>query len=136
MRQGLRWCTISARHCVDLHAAQPIVLNQNVFDGRQSTYPIGKITVSKFLAQGTAGAVASIDLGDIWLGDYFWNPASIDWVQQQRALILMHEAVHIIGKKKDTDFGITGGSRKLTEIIAEKCFPILKALKQLGNLTH
>jgi YD repeat-containing protein len=41
-----------------------------------------------------------------------------------------------IGKKKDTDFGITGGSRKLTEIIAEKCFPILKALKQLGNLTH
>jgi hypothetical protein len=36
--------------------------NVNVFDGRKSTYPLGKQTVSQFLAQGTAGAVAFTDV--------------------------------------------------------------------------
>ena len=107
--------------------------NVNVFDGRKSTYPLGKQTVSQFLAQGTAGAVAFTDVQLTFLGNYFWNPTSIDSMPQQRALILLHESVHQFGGKGDNSFG---GSAKLSEIIAEKCFPALKALKKLGNLTH
>jgi hypothetical protein len=107
--------------------------NVNVFDGRKSTYPMGKQTVSQFLAQGTAGAVAFTDVQLTFLGNYFWNPTSIDSMPQQRALMLLHESVHEFGGKTDDSFG---GSAKLSEIIAEKCFPALKALKKLGSLTH
>ena len=110
--------------------------NLNVYDGRKSTYPVGKQTVSQFLAQGTAGAVAFTDVQLTFLGNYFWNPTSIDNMPQQRALILLHESVHEFGHKTDQDFGMTDGSRKLSEKIAEKCFPILKTLKRLGSLTQ
>jgi len=68
-----------------------------------------------------------------FLGDYFWNPTSIDSSAQQRALILLHESVHEFGHEEDKTFG---GSQKLSERIAGKCFPILKTLKKLGNLTQ
>lgn len=110
--------------------------NLNVYDGRKSTYPFGKQTVSQYLSQGTAAAVAFTDVELTFLGNYFWNPTSIDNMPQQRALILLHESVHEFGHKSDTDFGLTDGSRKLSEKIAEKCFPALKALKGLGNLTN
>jgi RHS repeat-associated protein len=107
--------------------------NVNVYDGRKSTYPYGKQTVAQFLAQGTAAAVAFTDVKLTYLGEYFWNPSSIDNMAYQRALILLHEAVHEFGFKDDKTFG---GSMQLTEKIAEKCFPVLKALKKLGNLTN
>jgi len=108
--------------------------NLNVYDGRKSTYPwSAKQTVSQFLAQGTAAAVAFSDLQLTFMGNYFWNPRSINSISQQRALVIIHESVHAIGARKDGDFG---GSEKLSEAIAEKCFPALKALKLLGNLTH
>jgi hypothetical protein len=53
-------------------------------------------------------------------------------MDQQRALILIHEAVHQFANKKDSDFG---NSSKLTKRIAEKCFPGLNAAKLLGNLS-
>ena len=80
--------------------------------------------------------MAFTDVELTFLGNYFWNPTSIDSIPQQRALILLHESVHEFGHKPDTDFGKMGGSRKLSEKIAEKCFPALKALKRLGNLTN
>ena len=110
--------------------------NVNVFDGRKSTYPRGKQTVSQFLAQGTAGAVAFTDVELTYLANYFWNPTSIDNMPQQRALILLHESVHEFGHRPDQDFGQTNGSKNLSDKIAEKCFPALKALKKLGNLTN
>jgi hypothetical protein len=68
-----------------------------------------------------------------FLGDYFFNPTSINSMSQQRALILLHEAVHQFGGKGDPDFG---GSKNLSNIIAEKCFPALKSLHLLGNLAY
>ena len=109
--------------------------NINVFDGRKSTYPIngGNQTVSQFLAKGTAGAVAFTNVPLTFLGDYFWNPTSIKSMPQQRALILLHEAVHEFGNKPDQWFH---GSQSLSNAIAEKCFPVLKTLHLLGNLTN
>ena len=95
--------------------------------------PPVKQTVSQFLKQGTAGAVAFTDVELTFLGNYFWNPTSIDSMPQQRALILLHESVH---EFEHTDDKTLGGSQKLSERIAEKCFPILKTLKRLGDLTH
>jgi RHS repeat-associated protein len=106
--------------------------NINVFDGRKSTYPVGKQTVSKFLGQGAAGAMVPFPVQLTFLGDYFFNPTVINSLTQQRALILLHESVHEFGGKTDADFG---GSAKLTQAIAEKCFPALKALRLLGRLT-
>lgn len=112
-----------------------LTANHNVYDGRRSTYPHGDETMKDFLKKGSAAAVATTDLDKnlVFLGDKFWKPDSIDSIPQQRGLILLHEAVHAIGRKTDIDFGT---SRKLSEIIAEKCFPILKHLKKLGTLTH
>jgi hypothetical protein len=77
--------------------------------------------------------VAFTDVQLTLLGNYFWNPTSIDSIPQQRALILLHESVHEFGHLDDKTFG---GSQKLSERIAEKCFPALKALKRLGKLTY
>jgi hypothetical protein len=108
-----------------------MVANTNVYDGRTSTYPIQKQTVSKYLSQGESGAVVLMPVPMVFLGDYFFNPTNIQWIGQQRALILLHESVHQFGSKGDKEFG---GSRKLSERIAEKCFPAIKAIRQLRNL--
>jgi RHS repeat-associated protein len=108
--------------------------NVNVFNGKGSTYPYGpNQTVGQFLAKGTAGAVAFTDVELTFLGGYFWNPSSTGFMTQQQALILLHEAVHEFGHEGDPRFG---GSRKLSEAIAAKCFPVLNALHLLGNLTY
>jgi RHS repeat-associated protein len=107
--------------------------NINVFDGRKSTYPLRKETVASFLKKGTAGAVSFTNVELTYLGDYFFNPRVIDNMSQHPALILLHESVHEFGHLSDEDFG---GSSRLSEKIAEKCFPILKSLKRLGDLTH
>jgi hypothetical protein len=110
-----------------------MVANINVFDGRNSTYPAGKQSVSQFLAQGAAGAMVLMPVPITFLGDYFFNPTSIEFMSQQRALMLLHESVHQFGGKGDPDFG---GSKKLSQKIAEKCFPALNALSLLGHLTN
>lgn len=107
--------------------------NENAYDGRNSTYPYGKQTVAQYLKGGTAGAVAFTDVPLTFLGNYFFNPDTPGFSTQQRALILLHEAVHVFGHKSDLDFG---DSRKLSQKIAEKCFPALNAAHLLGNLTY
>ncbi len=47
----------------------------------------------------------------------------------RRALFLLHEAVHHFGGKDDNEFG---GSRELTDLIADKCTPALKGM--VGNI--
>jgi hypothetical protein len=63
------------------------------------------------------------------LGDYFFNPASMDNVWQQRGIILLHEAVHQLGGKGDALFD---GSKSLSEKIIKNCYPILKG--KLGGV--
>jgi hypothetical protein len=101
-----------------------MVGNANVYDGRHSSYPhpTGR-TVENFMQHNAVGAVAYRDVsgGLTFLSEYFFSPPNANAVQQ-RALILLHESVHAIGKKSDDEFG---GSRMLTKRIAGKCFPIL-----------
>lgn len=50
--------------------------------------------------------------------------------KQAQALMIMHEAVHLAG------FGDTvfGGSKQLTNILIDNCYPIIK--DKLGGLTQ
>ncbi len=121
-------------------------INVNVFDGRSSTIGLPSergvprpTIASKFKeTRNSAGAevFGTVLTGrsekTTFLNDYFFNPKATAFDTQQRALILLHEAVHQFGDKSDSDFR---GSSKLTNHIAEKCFPALNAAKLLGNLS-
>jgi hypothetical protein len=116
--------------------------NGNLFDGRTSTLtgPIGKNgavqSVAAYLKENKESVGAVVFPNSItgrgsvtFMGDYFFNPRSIEWMAQQRAIMLIHEAVHQVGGKGDAVFG---GSKKLSEKIIEKCYPVLKG--KLGGV--
>lgn len=99
--------------------------NGNVFDGRTSTLtgPIGKNGATESMAayfkenKTSVGAAvfpnSVAGRGEVtFLGDYFFNPASMDWVGFQRAIIMLHESVHEVGGKGDAPFG---SSKQLSE---------------------
>src|SRR6266446_7753159 len=115
--------------------------NGNRFDGRTSTLtgPIGKNGATESMAayfkENKAAVGAAVFNNSVtgrgsvtFLGDYFFNPATIDWVSFQRAIIMMHESVHQVGGKGDAPFG---SSKELSERIIEKCYPVLKG--KLGS---
>src|SRR6266446_9126701 len=116
--------------------------NGNLFDGRTSTLagPIGKKGATESMAayfkenKTSVGAAvfnnSVTGRGSVtFLGDYFFNPASNDWTAFQRAIIMLHESVHQVGRKGDAAFG---SSKQLSEKIIEKCYPILKG--KLGGV--
>jgi hypothetical protein len=115
--------------------------NQNVFDGRKSTLtgPIGEKgatqSVTDFFKENKEKVGAFVlpqsmtSRGYVtFLGNYFFNPVSVDWLVRQRAIILIHEAVHV-GGKGDAVFG---GSRKLSDKIIDNCYRGLKG--KLGGV--
>jgi len=84
--------------------------NGNLFDGRTSmlTGPIGKNGATESMAayfkenKTSVGAAvfpnSVTGRGSVtFLGDYFFNPASVAWVAFQRAIIMLHESVHQVG---------------------------------------
>lgn len=106
-------------------------INGNVFDGRSSAqmiiydparglttqvryYWIGHRNTNALTIPGTNGAIF---LGPNWFGD----------TAAGRARTLIHEAIHLIGDKRDALFdpGKQGdsdaGSDNLTRILADKC---------------
>jgi RHS repeat-associated protein len=110
--------------------------NGNVFDGRTSTLtgPIGRNGTTESIAayfkenKTSVGAVvfpnSVTGRGSVtFLGDYFFNPSSVNWLAQQRAIIMLHEAVHQVAGRGDARFG---SSKQLSEKIIEKCYPVLK----------
>jgi hypothetical protein len=116
--------------------------NGNVFDGRTSTLtgPIGKNgateSVAAYFKENKAAVGAAVFDNSVtgrgsvtFLGDYFFNPVTIDWMAQQRAIMMLHEAVHQVGGKGDAPFGT---SKKLSEKIIENCYPALKG--KLGGV--
>jgi len=116
--------------------------NSNVFDGRTSTLTgaIGKNgtteSVGAYFKENKASVGASVFNDSVtgrgsvtFLGDYFFNPVTIQWMAQQRAMIMLHEAVHQVGGKGDAPFG---SSKRLSEKIIEKCYPVLKG--KLGGV--
>jgi hypothetical protein len=116
--------------------------NGNLFDGRTSTLtgPIGKNGATESMAayfkenKTSVGAAvfnnSVTGRGSVtFLGDYFFNPASMDWVGFQRAIIMLHGSVHQVGGKGDAPFG---SSKQLSEKIIEKCYPVLKG--KLGGV--
>src|SRR2546421_9207142 len=103
--------------------------NANLFDGRTSTLtgPIGKNgateSVAAYFKENKAAVGAAVFNNSVtgrgsvtFLGDYFFNPASTDWVAFQRAIMMMHESVHQVGGKGDAVFG---SSKQLSEKIIE-----------------
>jgi YD repeat-containing protein len=125
---------------------EQMTINGNVFDGRSSTIglPPPKMgprpTVESHLQENRdkigAEVIGSFLTGrhgnTTFLNHYFFDPSFPGFSTQQRALILLHEVVHQFGNKSDLDFG---SSSRLTDRIAEKCFPGLKAAKLLGKLS-
>jgi RHS repeat-associated protein len=114
----------------------------NIFDGRKSTLtgPIGQNGATQSIGdyfkeqKGQVGAAvfgnSVTGRGSVtFLGDYFFNPVNIENMEQQRGIILLHEAVHQFGGKGDSVFG---GSKKLSELIIEGCAPVLKG--KLGGV--
>jgi hypothetical protein len=99
-----------------------------IFDGRSSTLkPEGwKKNVSETFrsSDNTAGAFVlwggGLNAPVTFLGPYFFSPTSIDWMDAQRMIIVMHESVHQFPQLLDSDFG---GSKKLSHLIVEKCYP-------------
>jgi hypothetical protein len=121
----------------DLNPSGP---GANVFDGRSSTLAItdkGKPTtvaqyakdnresVGAFVPDSTGPAGGKVT----FLNDRFFNPKFTAWIGHQRAIILLHEAVHQIAGKSDADFK---GSKALSEKIIQGCYPILKG--KLGGV--
>jgi hypothetical protein len=119
-----------------------LAANGNIFDGRTSslTGPIAddgsKESVAEYFDEKKESVGAAVFDNSVtgrgpvtFLGDYFFNPTSTDWTAQQRAIMLIHEAVHAIGGKGDSVFG---GSKKLSEKIINKCYPVLKG--RLGGV--
>jgi hypothetical protein len=121
--------------------------NVNIFDGRQSTVGTNqfegknkrRLTLAEVLRNNkeSYGAIVLDPLftgktgNTTFLSYYFFSPSKTGFISQQRALIIIHEAVHHFTGRDDTYFG---SSRKLTEAIAEKCFPGLNAAGLLGDL--
>jgi hypothetical protein len=107
----------------------------NVFDGRNSRFylPNNKESVQQYFKDNKEKVGAAVfSVGRVtatFLGSYFFNPSSMQNVAQQRAIILIHEAVHQVGGKGDSVFG---GSKELSEKIIQGCFPVLKG--KLGGV--
>lgn len=65
----------------------------------------------------------------MFIGDYYFNPYKVENSQLQKAFIIMHESVHLVGNKTDDDFG---GSKKLSELLVRAFMPILEG--KLGGV--
>jgi hypothetical protein len=121
--------------------------SQNVWNGRNSTYvtsfsgangtsylsPIDQFFLKNKASVGAI--VTSTNWGrHMFLGYAFFQPhlagVKAGYDNQARALIMMHEAVHLAG------FGdaVFGGSKQLTNILIDNCYPVLK--NYLGGLTQ
>ena len=116
--------------------------NGNLFDGRTSmlTGPIGKNGATESMAayfkenKTSVGAAvfpnSVTGRGSVtFFGYYFFNPASVQSVAFQRAIIMLHESKHQVGQKGDAPFG---SSKQLSEKIIKKCYPALKG--KLGGV--
>jgi RHS repeat-associated protein len=121
------------------------LLQSNVYDGRVSTYTQvtakGKTVADFFKQNSTAVGAEVFVFGNggsnnvMFLGPAFFDPtlAGVSGPNSQlaQAFIVLHEAVHLVGDKRDMDFG---GSKQLTKLLVDNCFPIAGAAGWLGNL--
>jgi hypothetical protein len=115
--------------------------NGTLFDARTSTLVIQDQGANKTVAQYArenkekVGAFTANVTGPssspkvTFLSYYFFSPPNTEFLAQQRAIVLLHEAVHQFGNKGDADFG---GSKELTKKIIAGCFPVLAG--KLGDI--
>lgn len=116
--------------------------NANTFNGKESLQLIqdgneATKTLKNFLAEHKEdiGAIVRFYQGRkgthvMFIGHFYFETT----IPQVRAFMIMHEAVHLVGKKHDTDFGKSGGSRAegsraLSKLLVDTFFPVLKAFK-------
>ena len=121
-----------------------------IYDGRTAGYS-QNVSTGQTVAQyfqvnrSTVGAevfLPNIDLsGDtgasnvMFLGPAFFEPslAGVSGTNTQlaQAFIILHEAVHLVGDLRDSDFG---GSKQLTQKLVNNCFPAAGVAGWLGGL--
>jgi RHS repeat-associated protein len=108
------------------------ILETNIYDGRFSTYKIGgTVSATQYFRDNRTTVGASVVLTGspstnvMFLGPAFFDPgiANVRFSYSlAQAFMLLHETVHLVGNKTDQDFG---GSKALTRLLVDKCFPIL-----------
>jgi RHS repeat-associated protein len=113
-----------------------------VYDGQASTYPQGSSSVSQFFTanQNRVGAeVFSFpdpSQNIEFLGPAFFDPSLANVPNgnyaQAQAFMVLHEAVHLVTGLGDSAFG---GSKQLTNLLVQNCFPALGLPGALGGLT-
>jgi RHS repeat-associated protein len=116
-------------------------VDTNVFDGRTSSAPNDKYgtVAALFKNEGTKiGAIVAMNGGPssnaMYLGPAFFDPRSFGALADRRLVqgfMMIHEAVHLIGNLRDADFG---GSKALTKLLVDNCYPILGKTGGLGSL--
>ncbi|MEW6736353.1 MAG: hypothetical protein AB1489_33990 [Acidobacteriota bacterium] len=130
-----------------LNELMVIRVNVDLFDGRYSSIGLpylnedgNRETVQNRFLKNRRWLVAEVVRETftgagrmVFLNTYFFNPAREPTTAlQQRAVILIHEAVHLVANKRDAEFG---GSRRLTELISRSCLPGLYSIDRLGLLS-
>ena len=103
--------------------------NPNTFDGRVSVCHARDrkkqlITVRQYFVDYLVGATVIVGGGPhfanvMFIGDYYFKPIAAGNIEMQRAFILMHESVHLVGNKEDEVFG---GSPQLSELLLQTFF--------------
>lgn len=109
-----------------------------MFDGRKSTMrPYSwKRTIAAYFRDDETRAGAIVLWGpslagrtSTFLGPYFFDPTHRMYIDDQRMVMVAHEAVHQFGGKGDAHFG---GSKELSRLIIQKCFPYRRG--RLGGI--
>lgn len=116
-------------------------VNANTFDGRESTllisFSLSGQTATRSIRQffveykANVGALVTNAGGKkvMFIGHFYFDDTS-NGSAQRRSFIIMHESVHLIGNKRDIDFGTpqTVGSHNLSQLLIDKMFPVLNVL--------
>jgi hypothetical protein len=106
--------------------------NPNTFDGRVSVCLArdrkhhNLMTVRKYFVDYREIVGAKVTLGGgphganvMFIGYYYFTPIAAGNIEMQRAFILMHESVHLVGNKEDEVFG---GNPQLSELLIQTFF--------------
>ncbi len=98
----------------------------NIFDGQKTSHPYAKNPAIGAWVTGTGSKNPKT-----YVGKPFFKASGGTDFDQERAVIIIHEAIHHFGGLHDVDFDkknknqITG-SNNITNRIIEKCAPLLK----------
>jgi hypothetical protein len=97
----------------------------NIFDGRSAQNPPGNSDKVPAWVDSAPLNATTLDpkTATTFVNKRFFNAAGGASFEIERAIVIIHEAVHQFGGLRDSRFGT---SQNLTKLLIEKCFPVLK----------